>query len=308
MRRAACCIELSHHVVRLALLCLTLGALPVSGQVAAIAVYTQFQNLPSQSSFASLKTEVASIMAPLGLELEWRSIDSVHGNEVSRELAVVTFKGTCDPGEVPSQRFRAGALGWTHLSNGVIIPFMDVDCDRIRGFVWNAMAGISTTDRERVFGRAAGRVVAHELYHILGRSTHHRSGPVDRPAYSVQELLGDDFGMDEAECRILQLADSRAVAASGAAFGEAVGSAKKGAAKFIEKRCSTCHGAGGEGTRHGPALRSNGQPISDIVLTAMLGIDSRAMCHRADQLKIPPPSLKAEDIPDLLRFLNSSLY
>jgi hypothetical protein len=287
--------------VKLALWCLAFGIVPLPGQVAAVAVYTDFEHPPNAAVVDSLRAEVDSIILPLGLGLEWRSLDG-QGDRVSGELAVVSFKGTCDSGGIPPHAGDSRGLGWTHITDGQILPFTDVDCDQIRAFVRTRMNTTNPAERDRLLGRAVGRVVAHELYHIFARRAHHGAGSVDRPEYTAGELLSDR--LPETECRILQLVDRRAFPASRPRFEAVMGSAKEGRAKFLEKRCSVCHGERAEGTRRGPKLRAGGRSVSSVTLAAQLGIDSQAMCRRAKQLKLPPISFSAADLPDLMSFLH----
>ncbi len=287
--------------MKLALWCLAFGIVPLPGQVAAIAVYTDFEHPPNATVVDSLHAEVDSIILPLGLGLEWRSLDG-QGDQVSRELAIVSFKGTCANGGLPPHAGDSHGLGWTHITDGQLLPFTDVDCDQIRAFVRRRINANDPSDRDRLLGRAVGRVVAHELYHILARRAHHGSGSVDRPEYTAGELLSDR--LPGTECRVLQLVDSRVFPASGPRSEEMTGSAKNGQAKFLEKRCSVCHGPRGEGTRHGPALRIGGRSVSSVMLAAQLGINGQAMCQRAKQLKLPPISFSAADVPDLMSFLH----
>jgi hypothetical protein len=46
--------------------------------------------------------------------------------------------------------------------------------------------------------------VAHELYHIFANTHHHASDGIAKAAYTVQELLADDFVFEEAQCRTLR--------------------------------------------------------------------------------------------------------
>ena len=292
--------------MKLALCCLAFGSLPLSGHVAALAVYTEFQHPPNAAVVDSLHAEVNSIILPLGLGLEWRSLDE-HGNRVSGELAVISFKGTCDNSGSPPQAGESRGLAWTHITDGQILPFTDVDCDRIRAFAGSRIKNRVPSDRDRLLGRAVGRVVAHELYHILARRAHHGSGSVDRPEYTARDLVSDDFQFEETECRILQLENSQAIPVGIGNFAGPAGSAKKGEAKFLKERCSVCHGSRGQGTRNGPPLRKGAHSVSAVVLAAQLGIDSAAMCRRAKQLKLPPLSFSADDLQDLVRFLNDLL-
>jgi hypothetical protein len=194
-------------VKQLLVLGLTLGVLPGISQnpdqqttVAPIALYTHFDQEPPEGVVEALHDEIESIMEPIGMTFEWRSLNGVRGNELSIELAVLTFKGRCDiTGLIPHNDNNPGALGWTHVSDGAILPFSDVDCDRIRNFVQRDLISVRAPDREEAYGRAIGRVVAHELYHIFANTSKHGSCGVGKAAYTVQELLSDDFQFEGRE-------------------------------------------------------------------------------------------------------------
>jgi hypothetical protein len=190
--------------------CFVLAALPGFGQppqgsVAPIALYTQFQQPHSQAVEAAVRDELDSIMAPIGLGFEWRSLPQTNPNAVSVELAVVTFKGHCDTANLlPIRPIAGGALGWTHVSDGVILPFSDVDCDRLRGFLQRDLMLMPANERDETFGRAIARVLAHELYHIFANTSKHGSCGIGKSAYTAQELLSDEFLFEERESLALR--------------------------------------------------------------------------------------------------------
>lgn len=169
-----------------------------------IALYTQFQHEPPAAMFQAMQDEVETIMAPMGASFEWRSLDLVTGSEVSTQLAVVKFVGRCQSTGYDPQSQTGGALGWTHVSDGVILPFSDIDCDGIRRFLQVGLMGISGKSREEAYGRAVGRVLAHELYHIFANTTHHGSNGVGKGIYSVTDLLSHDFQFEERESDALR--------------------------------------------------------------------------------------------------------
>jgi len=203
-------------VKSLFVLCLTLGALPGFGEtrqtpVAPIALYTQFQEDPPEAVTEALHDELDSVMAPMGLRFEWHSLTGARGNEVAVELAVLTFKGRCDVAGLMPRNGSPGALGWTHVSDGIILPFSDVDCDRIRGFVQKELLSVHPDDRETAFGRALARVVAHELYHIFANTAKHGSCGIGKSAYTVQELLSEDFQFEARESEALRTSKAHEV-------------------------------------------------------------------------------------------------
>ena len=70
----------------------------------------------------ALHDELDSIMGPIGLHFEWRSLTpSRPHNEVSVDLAVVTFKGRCDASGLLPVRSYPGALAGP-MSDGNIRP------------------------------------------------------------------------------------------------------------------------------------------------------------------------------------------
>src|SRR5450759_1447498 len=151
---------------------------------APITLYTQFEQAPPEGVLDALQDEVESIMAPIGLRFQWRDLGKAGGHEVSAELAVVTFKGRCDTAAPLTRSRFEGALGWTHVSDGQILPFTDVSCDRVREFVQTGLLAFRAEDREEKYGRALGRVLAHELYHIFANTMRHGSFGVAKQSYT----------------------------------------------------------------------------------------------------------------------------
>jgi hypothetical protein len=179
--------------------------------LAPISLYTHFQEAPSETVQEALHDELESIMAPLGFRFEWRSLSEANGSQVSVELAVLTFKGRCNVANLMPRSNVPGALGWTHVSDGNILPFSDLECDRLRGFVQKELLAFPAEDREEVFGRALARVVAHELYHIFANTSQHGSCGVGKAAYTVQELLGEDFQFEARESLALRNSKAREI-------------------------------------------------------------------------------------------------
>ena len=200
--------------MKLAWFCLLAGVFPGWSETrgatfAPITLYTQFEQAPPGGVLEALQDEVESIMEPIGIGFEWRDLGKTGGHEVSAELAVVTFKGRCDAAGLLTRSKFEGALGWTHVSDGQILPFTDVSCDRVREFVQTGLLTFRTEDREEKYGRALGRVLAHELYHIFANTMRHGSFGVAKESYNVQDLLADNFQFEAKETRMLQTSRPR---------------------------------------------------------------------------------------------------
>jgi hypothetical protein len=194
--------------LKLVLFCLAVGVIPAAGEThgapsAPITLYTQFQNEPPQAVLDGLREELESIMQPIGLRFEWRSLNHATGYEVSVELAVITVKGRCDTTGLINRSKVDGALGFTHISDGQILPFTELNCDHVRNFVQGELLVLPVAEREAALGRALGRVLAHELYHIFANTTRHGSG-VAKEAYTIHDLLGEDFEFQHRETEMLR--------------------------------------------------------------------------------------------------------
>ena len=112
---------------------------------------------------------------------------------------MITFRGRCDAAGLIPHSSNPGPLGWTHVSNGVILPFAEVDCQGIRGFIQKELLAIPAEDREEAYGRALGRVLAHELHHIFANTVAHNSSGVGKSRYTVRELLCPEFRFEDRE-------------------------------------------------------------------------------------------------------------
>jgi len=169
-----------------------------------ITIYTQFVRQPAGRAIQQMKDELDTIMGPLGLRFEWRSLESANGHDASAELMVVRFKGECQTEWLPSLTTHSGALGWTHVSDGQILPFAGVDCDRIRDLIDHTLAVSLPPERSRMLGRAMARVLAHELYHFLFNTPRHASSGIAKSAYSAGELTSEHLSFDDVELRLLR--------------------------------------------------------------------------------------------------------
>jgi len=207
--------SVSPGIMKALFLCLMLAALPAFGEhrenpLAPIALYTQFEREPPPAVFDALQHEVDSLMAASGLRFTWRDLRAARGDSVSVELAVISFKGRCDVAGLSPHGSNAGPLGWTHISDGAILPFADIDCQGIRGFIQKQLLAVPVESREEAYGRALGRVLAHELYHIFAKTTRHGAGGAGKSKYTVQDLLSTDFQFDACESLALKTSEAHA--------------------------------------------------------------------------------------------------
>ena len=193
--------------LRLPFVLLMFSVIALRGQIdesaGALTIYTRFAHPPSPLSIGYMRTELDAIMLPFNLRFDWRSLERASGHEVVAEIVVVSFKGACQA-EPPHSNPSANPLGSTQIADGQILPFADVDCDKIRELIGSSLEHATPPVRERLLGRAMARVLAHELYHFLAHTTRHASTGIAKASYTATELAGGVLRFDEAHLRSLR--------------------------------------------------------------------------------------------------------
>lgn len=86
---------------------------------------------------------------------------------------------------------------------------------------------------------------------------------------------------------------------------EPEGSPQVGERLFTKRGCNECHGARGEGTHKGPAVRKRGRVSTSIDLATGLWVHGPKMYQATKELGVPWPALVESDVGDLVAFLNS---
>jgi hypothetical protein len=167
---------------------------PVSKNIPSVGVFLDFDSVPGQVPVDTMKKEVDKILKPAGVALDWRMASENHGNEVFSGLVVLKFKGKCKlegwadapPGLPPGVEHT---LGTTKVVNGKVMPFTEVRCDEVKRALAYLRPEANQRERQKAFGVALGRVVAHELYHILASTTGHAARGLAKASESLEDLV-----------------------------------------------------------------------------------------------------------------------
>ena len=130
-------------------------------------------------------------MEPLGFALEWLDRTKVTPADSFEDLVVVDFRGRCliEAADLPYQ--TNGALAHTTVADGKVLPFSEVECDQVRSSLRSVTSSAQSQQSDLVLGRALGRVLAHELYHVLTQRTTHASDGIAKRSLSRAELVSD---------------------------------------------------------------------------------------------------------------------
>jgi hypothetical protein len=145
--------------------------------------------------------EAAHILKKSGISLQLQLGEAAQA--VNGRLVVVKLVGRCDMDGPPAVQM-SGPLGWSHEANGVILPFSDLACDNIRGAIYGAAVEGHQFRGNVLLGRAMGRVLAHELYHVIANTTEHGRQGVAQSALSARELTSGQLELRPSEVATIQ--------------------------------------------------------------------------------------------------------
>jgi hypothetical protein len=143
----------------------------------------------------ALETEAAAVWRPYGVDVAWfnanadcNADDRMSGTPVDRMLRLVADAGETSNGALGAVRFEKGIPDDTiHL---LYAPLTRIVLESSIGS-WS-IGLLAPSLRDRMVGQAFGRVVAHELGHILlGLPSHDKSGLM-RSRFDSVDLVGWD--------------------------------------------------------------------------------------------------------------------
>jgi len=167
----------------------------------------QFEQPHSERTLRAVRTELGDVMKDAGFTFELRLFSELSPYAEFGELIIVRLKGKCRVDAGSPSKLDQGALAFTHTSEGKMLPFVEVACDRVRNSIRPAMWGEQFKRSDELMGRALARVIAHEIYHIMTGSSHGSTG-IARHALSGRQLIADNVHFDGADI-------DRMIAASG---------------------------------------------------------------------------------------------
>ena len=160
-----------------------------------ITIVLEFDGPHSEQSVAEMKREFEGIVKKTTLTVDWRTRREAEQEALSN-LMVVRFRGKCVLDPVPYLYDERGPMAFTYTTGGVPQPFSEVACEKVSTVVRSAMFGGDYAKADQLFGRALGRVLAHEVVHMLTRSGEHAREGVARRSLSGNQLIAPELGLD----------------------------------------------------------------------------------------------------------------
>jgi hypothetical protein len=166
----------------------------------------KFDTDHSERSLQEMKRELGNIMKDTGIQLDFRLMSELDQHPAFNDVVLVKFRGHCRMELLPAIFDERGPLAFTHTSDGDVLPFSEVACDRIRSSVASAINSASERkNADMLLGRALGRVVAHELYHIVAKTGKHGTkGSVAQTSLSGAQLISEKLALHDADVHKLR--------------------------------------------------------------------------------------------------------
>lgn len=161
-----------------------------------LTVILDFKGPFSKASLVEMKRESGLVLQSSGVQLDWRMLGEDPYASYA-DLVVMTFRGTCkyEPAAPVDTADEPGPLAMTHSVNGEIQPFGEVNCDRVVNSARNAMLSVDYARADLLIGRALGRVVTHELVHMITGSAEHGLEGVERSSLSGRQLITGELSL-----------------------------------------------------------------------------------------------------------------
>lgn len=184
-------------------LCLPASAGIPPTPLADVTVVLDFKGPTSPGTTKEMLREASQILGATGVRLSFTNRSEASAHDFS-DLVVMTFRGNCKS-EPPAPRYdESGPYAVTWTTDGRVLPFGEVDCEKVIQSARSAMWGGDLARSEMFYGRALGRVMAHELVHMITKSGDHARSGVQRWALSPRDLTGAALTLSKEDVNRLQ--------------------------------------------------------------------------------------------------------
>jgi hypothetical protein len=129
-----------------------------------LTIVLEFRGPHGARSVEEMEHEVENILRGAGRAIEWRSWEQAT-QAVFDELAVVRFTGNCGDPPWPNDSTADGPLGFTYISNGAVLPFSEIACERFSraGHCENGAGAGGNSFRARHGARSRSRADPHDF-------------------------------------------------------------------------------------------------------------------------------------------------
>ena len=159
-------------------------------QSSSVTVLLDFEQPHSPAAFHALERELDLILRPARLKVDLRDKSEVTPGSEFGELLLFKMRGSCTLNALPIGALldERGPLAMTYSVKGKMLSFGEVECARVRQSIQTVLGKGASQANQDVFGVALARVMAHEMYHMLVKSSEHTKLGLTKESLSGREL------------------------------------------------------------------------------------------------------------------------
>lgn len=162
-----------------------------------VTVVLEFDQPYSDVSVAEMEREAGAVLKTTGLTFDWEMEASLQPHPKFKSLVVLKMRGRCEMDLIPELIDERGPLGMAYVTDGQVLSFGEIECDRIKQSVQRVLPPSTAARKERLYGRALGRVAAHEMLHMLRGSTRHSKSGINQASLTADELISNHVDLVE---------------------------------------------------------------------------------------------------------------
>jgi hypothetical protein len=169
---------------------------PVSSADRKVVVYLHTGS--SQTTLPYMQRELSTLMQTAGYKVEW---ETPGASSTESTIAVVELRGDCNAPalNVSVKPVEKGAsLAATAVDGDRVLPFSWINCDTLTQMLAPSLATVEPGRKDFLYGRAMGRLLAHELYHMLVNKREHGVSGVGKASFGANDVLGERFSFEQA--------------------------------------------------------------------------------------------------------------
>jgi len=163
-----------------------------------VGVYLRTDGSAPAPVLEAMQSELDAALNRAGFRVKWWHGVSSQSIE-AEELVVVDLRGTCQVPRTPAVHRVSSVqleLAATSVSGAEILPFSSLECHTVNDLIGTSLLRLTAHQRDQAYGRALGRVLAHEFYHVLAKTNKHTAKGVAKKAHSAEDLLAERFEFD----------------------------------------------------------------------------------------------------------------
>jgi hypothetical protein len=155
-----------------------------------LTVVLKFERAQPVVRLPVLRDELQTLLGESNIQIDLRGEEELEDASVRGGLVVFRMKGQCTANALPvgAVSDERGPLAMTYSTDGQLLHFGEVECDRIRQSLERLWGKTWKDERQAAYSTALARVMAHEIYHMMGNCVAHTKQGLTRESLSAHDL------------------------------------------------------------------------------------------------------------------------